>query len=329
MIAMPRLPAPSRMLSLFRRPLRGGRRALPPGGEAGSAPLMSFRCNVCGTPCRVPETAISRETPSCDRCGSTVRCRAIVHLLTLELFGRSIALPDLPQRRDVIGVGLSDAECYAQPLAQKLRYTNTYFRSEPRLDIANVPDDQAALYDFIIASDVFEHVAPPVSRAFTNARRLLKPGGVLIFSVPFSLEPDTVEHFPDLHDYRLVKVEGRVQLENRTADGRTQTFDDLVFHRNSVPTWWLRLALRATRGRAFRADRGDALEMRLFSRAALLRDVAKAGFVRSRVAAEHWIDYGIAWQGPCSVPIVSYAPGEGPRRTIQSLTVAFPAAKAP
>ena len=239
----------------------------------------------------------------------------MVHLLTMELFGRSIPLPDLQVRHDIIGIGLSDAQCYAQPLARKLGYTNTYFHSEPRLDIANVPDDRAALYDFIIASDVFEHVVPPVSRAFRNALRLLKPGGVLIFSVPFSLDDDTVEHFPDLDDYRLVKVDGRVRLENRTADGRTQIFDNPVFHRESVSMSPMSLLSRATLARLFRAERGDVLEMRLFSRAALQRDVANAGFARSRVADEEWIAYGIAWPEPFSVPMVAYAPDEAPPPT--------------
>jgi SAM-dependent methyltransferase len=315
MTAMPRLPIPSRILSLFRLSQRGLRRQPPPVAEPGSASLVSFRCNLCGVNCRVPATAISRETPSCDHCGSTVRSRAMVHLLTLELFGRSIALPDLQERRDIVGIGLSDAECYARPLARKLGYTNTYFRTKPRLDICNVPDDRAALYDFIIASDVFEHVVPPVSRAFANARRLLKPGGVLIFSVPFSLEADTAEHFPDLNDYRLVNAGGRVRLENRCVDGRMQTFDDLVFHRDPVLMSPMRLVSRATQALAFRADRGDVLEMRRFSRAGIEREVADAGFVRSRVADEDWIVYGIAWQEPFSMPMVAYAPPEVPSPT--------------
>jgi SAM-dependent methyltransferase len=308
--AMSRLPIPSRILTLFRKPLRGLRRNPPPVAEPGTAPLVSFQCNICGIDCRVPESAISRETPSCHHCGSTLRSRAMVHLLTLEIFGRSIPLPDLQVRRDIIGIGLSDAQCYAKPLARKLGYTNTHFNTEPHLDIANVPDDRAALYDFIIASDVFEHVAPPVSRAFRNARRLLKPGGVMIFSVPFSLDDDTVEHFPDLDDYRLVKVDGRIRLENRTADGQTQIFDNPIFHREPVSMSPMRLLSRAALARLFRADRGDVLEMRLFSRDALQRDLANAGFARSRVADEDWITYGITWPKPFSVPMVAYAPAE-------------------
>jgi len=114
---------------LFRLPVRGLRRKPRIVAEPGSASMVSFRCNLCGTDCRVPEAAISRETPSCDHCSSTVRFRAMVHLLTLELFGRSIALPDVQERRDIVGIGLSDAECYARPLARKLDYTNTYFRT--------------------------------------------------------------------------------------------------------------------------------------------------------------------------------------------------------
>ena len=206
-----------------------------------------------------------------------------MHLLTLELFGRSMALPDMTERRDLVGIGLSDAECYAQPLARKLGYTNTFFHTEPHLDIANVPDDHAALYDFIIASDVFEHVAPPVSRAIRNAHRLLKPDGVLIFTVPFTLEPDTVEHFPLLHDYQVYETGTGWQLENRTVDGQVQVHRDLVFH----------------------GGPGTTLEMRLFSRPALEREFAAAGFSRVRIADEAVPAHGIEWPEPWSVPIVA------------------------
>jgi SAM-dependent methyltransferase len=214
-----------------------------------------------------------------------VRTRTIVHLLTSELFGRSIALPEVPRRTDLVGIGLSDSPGYAIPLAKRLGYTNTYFHTEPRLDIADVPADRTAEADFIIASDVFEHVAPPVARAFANARRLLKPRGVLIFSVPFSLAADTVEHFPDLCDYRLIEADGTWRLENHTSDGRLQVFTDLVFH----------------------GGPGTTLEMRLFSRAALEREFRAAGFGRMRIADEPCPEYGIVWPEPWSVPMVAYA----------------------
>jgi len=246
---------------------------------------VHFRCNICGGACSVPEAALQREVPSCTRCGSTVRTRAIVHLLTTELFGRSMTIRELPRRRDIGGIGLSDSENYAKRLSDRLGYTNTFFHQEPMLDITAAPEDLTRRFDFIIASDVFEHIAPPVSRAFVNVRRLLKPHGVFIFSVPYSLEPETREHFPELNDYRLIEVDGSWRLENRTADGRTQVFTDLIFH----------------------GGPGCTLEMRLFSRSGLLREFTSAGFAGVRIADEAQPAHGIVWPEPWSIPMVAYA----------------------
>jgi SAM-dependent methyltransferase len=261
---------------------------LPPNADPRTlAPqtVVPFRCNLCGKRSAVALAALDRERPSCERCGSNVRLRAMAHLLVTELFGEPAILPELPVRRDLVGIGLSDDLSYARPLARKLGYHNTWFHTEPRLDIADVPAALEGRYDFLLASDVFEHVAPPVGRAFVNARRLLKPGGVFVFSAPFSLEDDTVEHFPELHDFRLFEESGGWRLRNRTADGRLQLFDRLVFH----------------------GGPGTTLEMRLFSRAAVLREFAAAGFAGVRVAAEPYLPFGIVWLQPWSVPMVARA----------------------
>jgi SAM-dependent methyltransferase len=248
-------------------------------------PQIDFRCNICSSSNSVAFAALQREQPSCSQCASTVRDRAIVHLLTSELLGRSVALPDLAPRLDLGGIGLSDSTTYAEPLARKFAYTNTHFDAKPMLDIANVAPEHDARYEFIIASDVFEHVVPAVARAFTNARRMLKSSGVLIFSVPFMLTDDTIEHFPELHDYQLIESAKGLRLENRTADGRHQTFTDLVFH----------------------GGIGATLEMRQFSLTSLEREFAAAGFSHMRVADEISLPYGIYWPEPWSVPMVAYA----------------------
>src|SRR6202045_487365 len=258
----------SRLRRLFQR-LRPSR--APQATASTGEPQIDFRCNICGLSNSVAFAALQREQRSCAQCGSTVRDRAMGHLLTSELLGRSAALPDMPHPLDLRGIGLSDSTTYAEPLSRKFAYTNTHFDAEPMLDIANVAPEHCALYDFIIASDVFEHVAPPVARAFTNARRLLKSGGVLIFSVPFMLTGDTIEHFPELHDYLLTESPQGSRLENRTADGRHQTFTDLVFH----------------------GGVGATLEMREFSLTSLEREFAAAGFSRMRVADEVFLPYGI------------------------------------
>lgn len=248
---------------------------------------VSFRCNVCGAACRCQASSLGRETASCDGCGSTVRMRAVVHLLSQGLFGESLALPDFPRRKDLRGVGLSDWDEYARRLADRLDYTNTYYHQEPRLDITRIEPGAEHSCDFIISTDVFEHVEPPVSLAFDGARRLLKPGGLLVLTVPFITETEqTLEHFPELHDWQLVqRDDGEYVVRNRRRDGTAEEFPIPVFH----------------------GGPGTTLEMRVFSRVSLLRCLSAAGFSDVRVADEPVPEFGIHWQVNWSLPIVARA----------------------
>ena len=253
--------------------------------EAADAEAIAFACNLCGHRNRVPPGALGRDTRSCARCGSTVRFRAIAWLLVRELLQREAALTEIAPHRGIRGLGLSDAAPYADALAGVFDYENTYYHRPPRLDISRVPDKRLGRYAFVVASDVFEHVAPPIEIAFANLRALLAPGGVLIFTAPFTMATQTVEHFPELHDWHIKGRNGRRRIYNTTRDGRKQVFGDLVFH----------------------GGRGTTLEMRVFSRDDLLRHLADAGFARARIADEACAAFGIVWPDPWSVPIVGYA----------------------
>ena len=268
---------------LARRRWRDGTGGDPATIRPGSR--IPFICNLCGTPNAGTLAQLSREALTCTHCGSNVRFRARGYLVTREVLGRAMPLPDFPEDKSIEGVGLSDAEAYARPLAHRFSYRNTFYHTDPRLDITDVGDEHIGRYDFIVASDVFEHVTPPVSRAFVNARRMLKPGGKLIFTVPFVPDGHTKEHFPDLFDWSIEERDGTWTLENRTLDGEVQTFTDLVFH----------------------GGPGSTLEMRLFSRSDLEREFREAGFSRVRIAAEPYLPFGIHWPEPWSVPMVAYA----------------------
>jgi len=262
---------------------RGGNGGDPSRIRPGAR--LPFICNVCGTPNSGTLAELARETLTCTHCGSNVRFRAIAYLVTKEVLGRPMPLADVPVDKSIVGVGLSDAENYAKPLAEKLSYQNTFYHTDPHLDIAQLDEAHVGRYDFVIASDVFEHVVPPVSVAFRNARRMLKPGGKLVFTVPFVPEGSTREHFPDLFDWSLAETDGVWTLDNRTRDGRAQRFRDLVFH----------------------GGPGSTLEMRLFSQGDLMREFEAAGFARVRIANEPYLPFGIHWPEPWSVPMVAYA----------------------
>jgi hypothetical protein len=253
-----------------------------------AVPTVDFTCNVCGHFNRAVALAQveNRECASCSACASSLRMRSLMHLLSLELFGRALTLPQFPVDRAIAGLGMSDWEGYAVPLAQRLGYVNTYYHAEPRLDIAAIPGGLVGRHRFVISSDVFEHIPVfALDAAFSNARRLLAPDGVFLFTVPFMKDGETREHFPNLHDFRIVEEGGRRVLLNRTAQGGEERFDDLVFH----------------------GGEGMTLEMRMFSEADLRRRLAAAGFRDVQTRAERYPEFGILWPIDFHIPIVARA----------------------
>ena len=68
-------------------------------------------------------------------------------------------------------------------------YQNTFLHRPPHFDLMNIDKVSFAPFDFVLCSDVLEHVPPPVDKAMRNLRRLVKPGGALILTVPY-LEGD-------------------------------------------------------------------------------------------------------------------------------------------
>lgn len=248
-----------------------------------AAGTLAYRCNICATEQRCRLQDLRRDQASCTTCGSTGRWRAVVATLTRELFGRSIALPELPRRPDLRGLGIGDWPGYADALAAQTDYRNTFFEREPRLDIHRVEEELLGSFDYLVSSDVFEHVDPPIEAAFANARRLLRPGGIFVLTVPYRLDGPTVEHFPDLHAYQLVERSGRLVLENRTASGELQVFDQLVFH----------------------GGYGNTLELRHFSLPSLRELLAGAGFSAVDVQDQPVFEHGIYWPEGTSYPLVA------------------------
>lgn len=242
----------------------------------------SFICNVCGATCSRPAEALERETSSCV-CKSTVRLRGLVALLSNEIFGVPLALPDFPTMKGLRGFGMSDPPNLAQELERKFDYTNTFYHQPPTIDITKPAESERGRYDFIVSSEVMEHVPPPVESAFANLYRLLKPNGILVLTVPYGIERFTKEHYPELHEYALASPGGKTVLVNRRRDGSTEVFQDLCFHGGD----------------------GSTLELRVFSEESLKAILLGAGFSDVRIASENIPEFGVDHAETWSLPIVA------------------------
>lgn len=247
--------------------------------------LISWSCNLCATAHETTIESLDREVKSCSNCGSTGRDRQLAHLLSDALFNSSLAISEMPIRKDIRGLGLSDSQRLATRLQERFDYQNTFYDQEPRLDISCVPEDLAGLFDFVISSDVFEHVAPPVSHAFLGARRLLKPGGHLLLTVPWGTCEATMEHFPNLYDYRIEQENREYVLFNRTLDGREEVHRNLVFH----------------------GGQGATLEMRIFSLSDVCSQLEAASFSDIKVWREDYLPHGVYQKEPWARPISAVA----------------------
>ena len=246
--------------------------------------MTEFICNLCGASNRSAGQPLDREEPSCASCGSNVRTRGLLQVLSLELFGLNLALPDFPRVKSLRGLGASDSNPYAVLLAEKFDYRNTFYDRPPRFDIANPAPEELGQYDFLISSEVFEHVPPPAEAAFRSAHALLKPGGVLVLTVPYSVESCMTEHFPELYQFGFTQLGGRIVMINRTRGGDMQIFENPVFHSGLS---------------------GKALEMREFSEGDLKAMLTVAGFSEVRFYSEDYPPFGIVRSESWSLPIAA------------------------
>ena len=242
--------------------------------------MAAFTCNICGAFNQVAE--FRTEAATCE-CGSNVRLRALLHLLSMELFGQSLTLPEFPRLKSIRGLGMTDKDSYASRLAEKFEYANTFYDREPRLDFTQPHPDLHGKYDFIIAADVLEHIAPPVGGAIEEVCRMLKPHGIFAITIFCNPADELREHFPALHDYRLVPLGDSTVLVNRRADGTLEVTDDLIFHGGS----------------------GSTLEMREFGVTSLRKELLGGGFSEVHLQTDNIPEIGVIFDKDVSQPLIA------------------------
>jgi SAM-dependent methyltransferase len=154
---------------------------------------------------------------------------------------------------------------------------------EPSFDIAKPHPQLAEAYDFILLADVLEHIAPPVECALEEACRLLKPRGFLGITVFCNPIDQMREHFPELNEFRIVKLGESQILVNRRPDGSIEAREDLVFHGGS----------------------GATLEMREFGMTSLHSKLLKAGFHEVFFLTEDLAQIGVLFDRDVSQPLIA------------------------
>lgn len=246
-----------------------------------------FQCNICGeNNIEFLQYITNREYPSCSSCGSNLRFRSLISALIQCLYDKQQVLTDISSNKSISGLGMSDWNGYAKPLSQHFNYINTFYHKAPKLDICNISNSHLSKYDFVISSDVFEHIPLPVEIAFKNLLLLLKPGGRCFLSVPYTQTGQTDEHFPSLCDYSIESRNGKKILKNKTSNGTIEYFDNLIFHGGG----------------------GDTLEMRIFSKPDLIKLLLEAGFEDITFYDKDIVEYGVIWPEIRVVTIIARKP---------------------
>jgi SAM-dependent methyltransferase len=198
------------------------------GAPAGGGLMDTFHCAVCGHrgPPNVEENAGIGSNYRCQNCRSMQRQRDIAQLIVDE-FGRGLAL-SLTQlvndgyldEKDVYEVGMVGP--FYPRLKRLKRYTRSYLWDDVPLgevkdgvrceDLRRLTFPEAS-FDLIISAEVLEHVFE-IERVLPEIRRVLKPNGVHVFSIPNRYP------FP-------AKTTARARLD---AQGQIEYLDSPAYH---------------------------------------------------------------------------------------------------
>ena len=254
-------------------------------GESKKLEKIPFNmvCSVCGDAFKASIAELHPRTANCKNCNSTVRWRSVAAITSILLSGRAVPLPMLPPRPEVTAFGMSCPRIFNDMFSDKVNLWNTFYDKEPCFDITKLEEPYPDPFDLAISVEILEHVPPPVSKAFENLYKILKPDGILLMTVPFGNKGETLEHYPNLHDYHLEKRSGEQVLINITREGKKEEFGDLVFHGGS----------------------GFTLEMRRFSRPGLIKNLTDAGFRDIRFFDSSILPLGVYFPKKWSLPVIA------------------------
>ena len=166
------------------------------------------QCNICGivldyTLDKLPSKEESlgfRETLDCPKCGSISRDRGIMWALSSVLESGKL-IYELKEKKTLKILEIFGLRYYPKLLDKKFDYINPkHSKFLPKLKFfpKKFADLQRLFYrdhyfDFVITSDIFEHVRLD-DKAFLEVFRVLKDGGYFLMTIPFDYSAEkTIE----------------------------------------------------------------------------------------------------------------------------------------
>jgi len=161
-------------------------------------------CNICNCsldyelqPKLTDEEVIKfRESLDCKNCCAISRDRVLMWVLA-NCIEKKDSLSDLSENKTIRIIESTATRGHPQILAEKFHYLNVEYNQtmkkededpEKFADFQNLHFDDN-YFDYVLASDVFEHVRLD-DNAFSEIFRTLKPDGYFLMTVPFSYESE-------------------------------------------------------------------------------------------------------------------------------------------
>ena len=150
-------------------------------------------CNICGSVSNFIRKELQREGFLCGNCSASSRHRAVIYVLGKCLGTSGIPLAAWSSHKEIRMLESSGRGPYPMMLKEKFEYINTEY--QPAASLMQQPSNRYAdfqqlafpdqQFDYVIATDVFEHIRED-EKAFGEVYRVLKTDGVFIMTVPYN-----------------------------------------------------------------------------------------------------------------------------------------------
>jgi SAM-dependent methyltransferase len=158
-------------------------------------------CSVCGEPTRfvfnswilppgmraelderLERRFAARESLWCRRCGSSLRVRRVADVLLLHYGAGARSLAALVAEPGFRGLAIAEVNAVGELHEVLAGHPRLAYSEYPGEDLARLSYGDAS-FDLVLTSDTLEHV-PDYRRALRETRRVLRPGGRHVFTVP-------------------------------------------------------------------------------------------------------------------------------------------------